>query len=370
MSDTPPPKGAAPLLQDIFDADRVRHIANETAALTDAFDGGAFVAQALDGLAGLSLMQRVRHLATCLHDNLRLDYVSALHVCRDLAPRINHKLVTLILPEFVARFGGNHFDESIEALRDLTRHGSSEFGIRPFLARETDRVLAIMNAWAADPDEHVRRLASEGSRPRLPWATRVAPLVDDPSLAFPILEALKQDDSAYVRKSVANHLNDIGKDHPAWLLDRIGSWPVDDVRTRWILRHGLRGLIKKGDRAALALVGATGPADVCVQRFEVEPGIIRLGDDIGLTVELRSTADEPQRLVIDYAVDYVKRNGSLSRKVFKLRSLTLSPGAGLVICHKQSIRDFSTRRHQAGTHPVALLINGEVFGEAHFDLRL
>lgn len=370
MNDRSPPAGAAPLLQDIFNADRVRRIAGEIAILTDAFDRSRFLALALDGLAVLSLMQRVRHLAKSLHAALRLDYPSALRVCEDLAPRIDHKLMTLILPEFVALYGGDHFDASMAALRNLTRYGSSEFGVRPFLDHAPDRVLAVMTGWAADPDEHVRRLASEGSRPRLPWAARVGALVKDPSLAFPILEMLKRDDSPYVRKSVANHINDIGKDHPGWLLERLASWPRDDARTGWILRHGLRSLIKKGDRRALALVGVDGPADVHVESFRVAPAAIRLGEDIGLSIGLRSVSDRSQRLVIDYAVHYVKKNGSRSRKIFKLRTVTIAPGANLSINHKQPIRDFSTRAHHAGTHDVELMINGESRGTASFDLHI
>ena len=287
---------------------------------------------------------------------------------RELAPRIDHGFAAIALCEYVAFFGRDHFDLSIEALHDLTRFGSAEFAIRHFLAADFDRTLAVMRGWTGDPDEHVRRLSSEGSRPRLPWSFRLDRAIADPSHTFPIPEALRDDPSAYVRKSAANHLNDIGKDHPDWLLDRLETWPVGTAEVRWVVRHALRTLVKKGGPRALALIGATGAAKVNVEAFSVTPARLRLGERLRIAARLVSTGPERQRLVVDYAVHYVKKNGVTSRKVFKLREVDLAPGAAWEAATSQVVRDFTTRSHNAGRHRMELMVNGAVLAETAFDL--
>jgi 3-methyladenine DNA glycosylase AlkC len=225
-----------------------------------------------------------------------------------------------------------------------------------------------MLRWTHDTNEHVRRLASEGSRPRLPWSSRVPALQADPTLAAPILDALKDDPSLYVRKSVANHLNDIGKDRPDWLLDHLQGWDRDAPRTAWIIRHALRTLIKKGNPRALALIGAGHGADVRVDRFAVSPPAIYLGEAIAIAVELSSLAQVDQRLVVDYRLHYARSTGKTAPKVFKLKTFDLAGSASATLRTSQTIRDFSTRRHHPGQHQVELLVNGRVMATAAFDL--
>jgi len=206
-------------------------------------------------------------------------------------------------------------------------------------------------------------------RPRLPWSFQLKPIVADPLLTFPILEALKADPALYVRKSVANHLNDIGKDHPDLLVDRLAHWQTDMAPTGWIVHHALRTLIKKGDPRALAIIGTTGKANVRVDGFAVTPSRIRLGESIVLRANITSTSDQAQRLVVDYAVHYVKKTGKPSRKVFKLKAFDLPPGATSKLSIGQTVRDFTTRKHYAGRHDVELIVNGEVLGKSWFDLE-
>jgi len=226
-----------------------------------------------------------------------------------------------------------------------------------------------MLGWSLDENEHVRRLASEGSRPRLPWSFRLQPLIADPSRSFVILERLHADPSTAVRKSVANHLNDISKDHPDWLLERIAGWPLEEARTAWIVRHGLRTLIKKGHQGALAMVGAAESAKIRLRMFAVQPATVRLGQRVTITVELESIADSEQRLVIDYAIHYVKQRGPTAAKVFKLRTLTLRARESITLSGQRLIGRFSTRVHYAGLHEVELLINGRSQGKRTFALR-
>ncbi|HEY0286968.1 MAG TPA: DNA alkylation repair protein [Pseudomonas sp.] len=358
----------APALKEIFNRERLRHIAEQTASIYRAFDSKAFMARASKDLDDLSLMQRLNRVSQCLHAGLPDDYPAALEILFQLAPRLNSGFVTLILPEYVALYGQHDFQRSMHALRFFTAFGSSEFAVRHFLRNDLKQALALMYDWSLDDDPHVRRLASEGSRPRLPWSFRLESLVADPSPTLEILDNLKADDSLYVRKSVANHLNDITKDNPQWVLDQIEAWPLDNPNTAWIARHALRSLIKKGDGRALTIMGAGEKAQVRIDALNVTPSTIRLGDRISLSITLTSTASTHQRLIIDYAIHYVKKSGGTSAKVFKLKTLELAAGESVTITREQQIRNFTTRVHYAGRHEVDVLINGQCLGRSGFDL--
>lgn len=356
------------LLKDILGPQALETIADAGAAASRHFDRAAFMSAASDGLDALSIMERVRHIADALHGALPGAYPEALDIVRAMAPRLAHGFQAMAVTEYVARYGLDHFDRSMDALADLTRFGSAEFAIRPFLAQDATHALAMMMGWTTSEDEHVRRLASEGARPRLPWAARVQALKADPTLAAPILEALKADPSLYVRKSVANHLNDIAKDRPDWLLDRLASWPQGDPRTVWIIRHALRTLIKKGDPRALALIGVGHGAAIIVRRFAIEPPVVRLGDRISIAAELASDAPGEQRLVVDYRIHYARAGGKTAPKVFKLKTFELAAGSAITLGLSQTIRDFSTRRHHPGRHRVELIVNGKTMGESAFEI--
>ena len=356
------------LLKDILGPHALETIGDAGMAASPRFDRAAFLAAASDGLAALSIMERVRHIADALRPALPGNYAAALVVVRAMAPQLTHGFQAMAVTEYVARYGLDDFDLSMAALADLTRFGSAEFAIRPFLAADAPRALGMMKKWAGSEDEHVRRLASEGARPRLPWGARVPALKADPTLAAPILEILKADPSLYVRKSVANHLNDIAKDRPDWLLARLDEWPQDDARTVWIIRHALRTLIKKGDPAALALIGVGHGAAVRVPDFSISPPAVHLGDRISITANVASDSSENQRLVVDYRVHYARAGGKSAAKVFKLKTFDLAARQTVSLGISQTIRDFSTRRHHPGRHEVELIVNGQVMASGAFDI--
>ncbi|MDR1284460.1 MAG: DNA alkylation repair protein [Opitutaceae bacterium] len=371
-----------PALKEMFNAKRFRFVASELARIDPQFSPRRFLALALRDLDGLSLMQRLRRMTECLHGTLTAatdtgrngqggrNYRQVIGILRQLAPCIGHGFVSLVLPDYVGLYGHapDDFEVSMDALKFFTPFGSSEFAVREFLRRDLARTLAVMETWSRDSDEAVRRLASEGCRPRLPWSFRLEALVADPSPVAPILENLRADPSLYVRKSVANHLNDITKDHPEWVLARIKGWPAENPHTVWIVKRALRTLIKKGDRRALAVIGAGDRAQVRVSDFRVEPRRVALGGRIALSFRLESTARRGQRLVVDYAIHYVKKSGGASPKVFKLKELTLGPGETAAITRGQSIRDFTTRTHHPGLHAVEILVNGESLARSGFHL--
>ena len=363
MSDTP-----APALKAMFDQARLQHIAAQVKVVHPRFDTARFLSLATANLDALSLMERLRQTTTSLHATLPNDFSDALAILKAVAPRIDHAFVSMILPDYVACHGLDHFDVSMDALRSFTPSASPDCGTRPFLPADPPRALATMATWAHDDNPHVRRLASEGCRPRLPWSFRLDAIVNDPELAAPILETLRADDSLYVRKSVANHLNDVTKRHPIWVLDTIERWPLDDPRTAWIARHALRTLIKQGDRRALAVIGAGEVPEVAVHGFSLTPSTIAIGGTVLMDFTLTSQVNRPQSLVIDYRVHYVKKSGVASGKVFKLKSLTLPAHGSVRITRKQAFRDLSTRTHQPGRHELELLVNGESLAREGFEL--
>jgi 3-methyladenine DNA glycosylase AlkC len=363
MTDQP-----SPALKEIFNAERLQHIAAEMTAVYPTFNAKAFLKMANEGLAELSIMQRMARVSECLHAVLPLSYEDSLTVLRDLAPRLNSGFVSISLPHYVATYGSHTFDTSMEALKYFTAFGSSEFAVRHFLRSDVERSLAVMHQWSLDDNEHVRRLASEGSRPRLPWSFRLEKIQANPALAAAILDNLKADESLYVRKSVANHLNDITKDHPEWVLDLIEGWSLDNKHTAWIAKHALRSLIKQGNQRALAIIGAGGKPEVEITQVKVEPSVIGLGEKITLSFAVKSTVETSQRLVIDYAIDYVKANGSTSAKVFKLKALTLPGDSTVNVSRAQQIKELTTRRHYAGKHAVHILVNGERLASSSFEI--
>ncbi|WP_244134398.1 DNA alkylation repair protein [Burkholderia gladioli] len=369
--DSPDSLDSPVLLKDSMGERQFRSLLSTLKLIERSFDTRRFLAVALDGLDELSLMARVRRASLAIEAGAQAlpgGYDTVLTLLAEAAPHLGGGFLSLVGPDYVGQFGRHDFDRSMAALAFFTRFGSSEFGVREFLRDDPRRALATLRDWSRHEDQAVRRLASEGSRPRLPWSFRLREIEADPALAAPILDNLRADPSDYVRRSVANHLNDVTKLHPDWVLERAAAWGVDDAGTRWIVRHALRTLVKRGDARALALLGASGAARIEAVPFAVTPARIELGETVTLAAELVSTAQDVQRLVVDYRIGYVKKNGSTAHKVFKLRELTLAPGQRIDIVRSQRIRDFTTRTHYAGRHGVELIVNGAVVAQAHFDL--
>ncbi len=360
--------GAHAELRHMFSPARFRALGRIFAQCQPGFDQARFVRLATRQLDDLSLLQRLRAGTHALRETLTGDFPATVPVLRQAAPLIGHTFVGMLLPDFVGVFGRRHFDEAMDTLEYLTRFSSSEFAVREFIRDDPAHALARMTEWSRSPDEHVRRLASEGSRPRLPWSFRLETIVAEPSLTAPILENLKADPSLYVRKSVANHLNDISKDHPDWLLARLRAWGLSHPSTGWIAKRAARTLIKAGQRDALALFSFGARPKARVEGLVVTPNRVRLGQSIAFSFTLAARARRPESLAVDYRIHYVKASGGTSPKVFKLRELTLAPGQRLTVTKRQVIRDFTTRRHYPGRHRIEIQVNGEILASAHFDL--
>lgn len=354
-------------LKEWFNKDRYRSIADGLSEVAPAFDRNHFLKLTTVGLDERSLMERLRQTSIAFEASLSGSYRSKVGVLRRFAPRIDHGFVGIFLSNYVAQFGLDDPEFSLEALREFTRFGSAEFAVRLFLVRDQEKTLATMLRWTKDRDEHVRRLSSEGCRPRLPWGLRLQSLVRDPSPLSPIIETLKDDESLYVRKSVANNLNDITKDHPDWVLSRLNGWNLEAPNSSWIAKRACRTLIKRGHPKALELFGFGNKPDVKVS-FDLSPQRLTLGAVLTLDMRVVSTARTPQRLVVDYAIHYIKANGGSFPKVFKWSELNLAPGEAVHLTKRQVIRDFTTRTHYEGRHVVAVQINGKKLAEGIFHL--
>ena len=355
-------------LKDWFDDARHRQLAKALGKIEAGFDAKGFLKLVLEGLDERSLMQRLHQCAIASEASLPGDYRRKVAVLQKLAPQIGHEFVSIFLCDFVATFGLDDFDFSMEALRFFTCFGSAEFAVRPFIVADQKRALATMRRWAADADEKVRRLASEGSRPRLPWGMKLTALVRDPEPTAAILEALKDDESLFVRRSVANHLNDITKDHPERVLARLEAWDLDQEPLRWIAKHACRTLIKRGHPRALKLFGFGKKAEL-EAALKLSPTKLSLGERLHITAEITSTTAKPQRLAIDYVIHYVKARGTAFEKVFKWTEIDLPPRGEITLTKSQVIRDFTTRKHHPGHHRVELQINGQRVAAAGFDLK-
>ena len=260
------------------------------------------------------------------------------------------------------------FDRAMAVQKELTKRGSSEFGVRYFLLADQERALEIMRDWIDDPNRHVRRLISEGTRPRLPWAMQLPRLIEDPSPMIPILTALRDDQEEYVRRSVANHLNDIAKDHP----DRVAEIAVDwmkgaDKHRQKLVRHACRTLIKQGHPRAMEAIGVSSPS-VELQSLKVETGSVVYGNSLDFTATLKSESAADQSLIIDYLIHFRKANGQLAAKVFKGSRMTLPAGKTHVFSKSHPIRPITTRRYYGGRQELSLRINGRDYGSAEFDL--
>ncbi|MFC0628118.1 DNA alkylation repair protein [Kribbella deserti] len=252
----------------------------------------------------------------------------------------------------------NALDAGLALLAELTGRLTGEFALRTFLAADVDRTLATALEWTTHPDEHVRRLATEGTRSRLPWARQVPALLEKPR-TLAILDALRSDSSAYVRRSVANHLNDLSRDHPTAAVSLASRWAEPgDERSGWIIRHGLRTLVKKGDPGALGLLGFAPPVGVEVIGPTLSKSEIDFGGELTFEATVTNTSAEPVRLAVDYVIHHQKANGKLAPKVFKLTVRELLPGASAVLQKRHSFRPISTRRYYPGPHAVELQVNG------------
>jgi 3-methyladenine DNA glycosylase AlkC len=315
----------------------------------------------------LELKARMHHTTTCLRQTLPMEFALAIDILMKAGPSISG-FEGMTLHDYVELYGMGDFDESLAAIRYFNQFASGEFAIRPFLDANPKKSIKFLLSCADDESEKVRRFASEGCRPRLPWAMALPKFKNDPSPIIPILEKLKDDSSEFVRKSVANNLNDISKDNPEIVLELCEKWQGSSERTDWIIKHGCRTLLKAGNVRAMLLFGFGDPTHLEIKELMIEKPSLAIGEDQNFTFLLQVNENEPCNIRLEYAVGYVKSTGKISSKIFQISEKIYQPGEHR-IARKQTFVNMSTRKHYAGTHSITIIVNGVEKATEHFTLH-
>lgn len=365
----------AEALKDMYHLDFLTEFGKKVQLVYSSFDITQFVQLTMaEDWDTLALKARTRRITESLGKCLPESYPAAIEILLQITDDCTH-LAYLFFPDFVEVYGQDeaHWDLSMEALASFTSGSSAEFAVRAFILNNPDKMMAQMLNWASHPNEHIRRLASEGCRPRLPWGQSLPIFKRDPSLILPILEILKDDSSLYVRKSVANNLNDIAKDHPDLVVQIAARWQGVSERTDWIIRHACRTLVRKCHPGAMALFNYLPSVEsssiVTRAVLEVNPQKVLIGETTELDYIIEFNNDEPVHLRVEYGIDFVKAGGKISRKLFLLSDKTITPHTNIKGKRRHNWKNLTTRRHYAGEHQIVLIINGYEAASATIQLE-
>ena len=365
-------------VRDVFNENVVNQLAESLARAWRGFDARAFRESILSKLKLLTFGERSNLIRDTLWEHLPKDYPLALQIIlKALPPQLPTCEVTgydgfIILPqnEFVAKYGLEYYDLSMQALYQMTKRFSAEGAIRPFLQKYPEQTLAILSDWAENENCHVRRLVSEGTRPRLPWTMQLKAFIKDPRPVLGLLEKLKTDPELMVCRSVANNLNDIAKDHPDLVVKTLKRWKkLNNDGTQWIIRHAARTLIKQGNKDVLMVLGFDSKIGITVSKIQLDKPVVRMGGDLTFSFEIKSKSKQAQNLVIDYIIHHVKASGKLAPKVFKLTKKMLNAGETLHLSKRHSFRAITTRKYYPGKHVLEIQVNGVKYGKVEFELK-
>lgn len=356
------------LLKNEYSPAFVVQLGNEIAKAYPPFQVNLFVGAVVDNKwEARELKERMHHLAAVLQQYLPTNYRKALEILKPVSLHFSG-LPHMVFPDFVEQFGLEDYEASINALAFFTTNSSSEFAIRPFIIRYPILTMAKMREWATSSNEHIRRLASEGCRPRLPWAMALPDFKKDPTAVIEVIKQLKNDESLYVRRSVANNLNDIAKDNPQVVKEIAAQWIGHTPETDWLVKHACRTLLKQGDVEVLALFGFMPPQHIELQNINYSEKV-RWGGELNFAFDLVTrTQEKLGKLRLEFAIDFMKANGKTSRKVFQISEGEVNQTSKSV--QKQfSFRPISTRKYYAGIHEIRFIINGEEMYANTFSLE-
>ena len=356
------------LLKNMYNRESLYEVAVAIQSVYNSFKVDEFIKSTMDETwNNLELKARCRKISMSLGMYLPEDYKEALSI---LEKSVTGFYFAFFFPDFVEVYGQDNinWDLSISALERNTEYWSSEFAVRAFIIKDEERMMAQMRKWSKHKSEHVRSLASEGCRPQLPWGEAISKFKKDPTPVLPILEQLKTDTSTYVQKSVANNLNDISKTHPDLVISIAKDWYGKNKSTNWIVKHGCRTLLKKGNRDVLALFGYDDTTSINLQDFTLETTSISIGED--LTFSFNILAKKATKTRLEYGIDYIKSNGKRNRKIFKISEVSLKENEKKSYMKKHSFADVSVRKHYPGIHSIAIIINGIEKDKLDFELGI
>ena len=355
-------------LKNLYNKTLIENLGNEIFDHFNGFDKKAFRQAVFDkNWQDKELKQRMRHIALCLHQHLPDDYKKAIRILKPVSSQFGG-FEYMFFQDYVECYGLHDFKTSIDALAHFTKHASSEFAVRAFILHDEKRMMKQMAQWARSDNHHVRRLASEGCRPRLPWAISLPAFKKNPKPVLSILKTLMKDDSEYVRRSVANNLNDIAKDHPELIIDWAQRWLGKNKNTDRLVKHACRTLLKQGNPQVMGLFGFSTPSHLKVSRLKVQQEV-SLGENLDFSFLLKSQKEKLGKCRLEFAIDFVKANGSQNRKVFKVAESDYSEKEKPVTKYF-SFKKISTRKYYAGTHRLTIIINGVEQASKTFRLLL
>lgn len=345
------------LLKDLYNKKLINSLSGELIKIYPCFDDKAF-SKLVFGKSWNSkeLKQRMRHISQTLHEFLPDDYSKAVNILKPVSEKFSG-FEYMFFQDYVELYGLNDFNESMAALECFTKYSSSEFAVRVFIVKHQEEMMVQMEKWAESDNHHVRRLASEGSRPRLPWAMALPEFKKNPAAVIKILKKLKNDQSEYVRRSVANNLNDISKDNPDVTLKIAKQWKGRNMNTDWIVKHACRTLLKDSNKHALRLFGYGNPKSTQLLNFTLSKKV-KMGGHIEFSFSLKCYKKNLGMLRIEYAIEFVRINGKARRKVFKISEGDFS-GARKDVVKSYSFKPITTRRYYPGIHVLSILINGK-----------
>jgi len=346
------------------------------------FDAKGFAAAASKDLDALELKQRSDQITNAMIQYLPADFKKAGKIMlASLGTPLDDDLSAgavddngiagwgvMPMVNYVGLHGGDHFELSMKLFKEMTKRSTSEFGIRYFLIQSPARTLAVLKKWTTDKNQHVRRLVSEGTRPRLPWAMNLSAFIEDPAPVIELLERLKDDEKEYVRRSVANNLNDIAKDHPDLVAKIATRWMKGASKERKkLVRHACRTLIKQGHQKTLKAMGYRAP-EIRQASIKVLTPKVKFGSAVEFELSMRSDSARDQDLIVDYVIHHQKANGKTSPKVFKWKTTSLPAGETLNATKRHPIKKVTTRVYYPGVHTVEVMVNGVSVGSADFQL--
>lgn len=313
---------------------------------------------------GRELKSRMKHTTVVLHDFLPNDFAVASNILVHLTAQLQaggfgyQALQYMFVPDYIEKYGIDHFEESVKAFEKVTQFTSCEFAVRPFIVKYPEQMMAKMLEWSRHENHHVRRLASEGCRPRLPWAMALPAFKKNPNPILPVLENLKQDSSEYVRRSVANNLNDIIKDNPEIVLGIMKKWAGLGKETDYILKHGCRTLLKSGHAEALGHFGLVANDNLKLSDFKIQKANVQVGENLYFSFLIENNSTQTEKVRLEYAIYFLRANGTWSKKVFKISEREFLANERATISRHQSFRPISTRVYYLGIQRISIIVNG------------
>jgi len=357
------------LLKNLYNQEYIEKLSTALQSSHQRFEKEKFINSIFDtSWQDLELKERMRHIAITMQKFLPNNYTKAIEILKITFLKIGAGLTleNMIFQDYVQVYGLDEFDTSIQALEYFTIESSSEFAIRHFIIRYPKQTMRQMKEWSKHKNHHVRRLASEGCRPRLPWAIFLHEFKEEPSLVLEILENLKDDESEYVRKSVANNLNDISKDNPEIVIQIAKEWIGENINRDKIIKHGCRTLLKNSNKDVLNIFGFNEPNNIKIENLKFTDKV-NLGEELSFSFDINSNKNLG-KLRIEYAINFLRQNNKFSRKVFKISEGIFNQKQKFVE-KKYSFKQITTRKYYQGIHALTIIINGKEFSTTTFSLN-